>query len=72
MFNIIIATDLINGIGKDNKLPWNFNYDMLIQIWTGSQSIELENSILNEMIKIQMSDLNSIKYSFVNHFILIS
>jgi len=44
-------------------------YDMLIQIWTGSQSIELENSILNEMIKIQMSDLNSIKYSFVNGII---
>ena len=29
MFNIIVATDLLNGIGKNNILPWNFNYDML-------------------------------------------
>lgn len=29
MFNIIIATDLFNGIGKNNILPWNFNSDMI-------------------------------------------
>jgi thymidylate synthase len=29
MFNIIIATDLSDGIGKHNTLPWNFNYDIL-------------------------------------------
>ncbi len=28
MYNIIVACDLEDGIGKDNKLPWNFPEDL--------------------------------------------
>ena len=30
MFNIILASDENNGIGKDNKIPWNIPMDVEI------------------------------------------
>jgi dihydrofolate reductase/thymidylate synthase len=73
MFNIIIATDLINGIGKDNKLPWNFNYDMLYFKQNTLYNELNDNNILimghNTFKSLKKKLNNRIYFVITNHII---
>lgn len=73
MFNIIIATDLLNGIGKDNTLPWKFDYDMLYFKQNTSFNELNDNNILimghNTFKSLKKKLNNRIYFVITNHTI---
>lgn len=47
-FEIIVAKDVSNGIGKDNSIPWNFPIDMnhFKKVTTRVEDLEKKNAII--------------------------
>jgi dihydrofolate reductase/thymidylate synthase len=73
MFNIIIATDLLNGIGNDNMLPWNFKYDITYFKQITSYNDINDNNILimghNTFKSLKVKLQNRIYFVITNHII---